>query len=61
MNAKTTTNRPAATARSPRDPQLERALLRAMKGALKRSTVLLPLTEEDDRVQEYLGNVLFGA
>jgi hypothetical protein len=61
MNAKTTTNRPAATARSLRDPQLERALLLAMKGALKRSIVLLPLTEEDDRVQEYLGNVLFGA
>jgi len=44
--------------RGPRDPELERALLRAMKGALKRSVVLLPLSEEDDRLQEFLHDVL---
>jgi hypothetical protein len=60
MNATTTTKRPAGgpKARGPRDAQLAGALLRAMRGALKRSTVLLPLTEDDDRLQETLGSAL---
>jgi hypothetical protein len=51
----------AATAgkrRGPPDPQLRRALLRAMQGALRRSLVLLPMTEDDDKLQEWLGSML---
>ncbi|HEY6863066.1 MAG TPA: hypothetical protein VI319_04135 [Burkholderiales bacterium] len=36
----------------------ERALLRAMRGALRRSVVLLPLTEEDDLLQRFLVDAL---
>ena len=49
----------ASSARGLRNPRLTRALLRAMKGALRRSIVLLPLTEDDDKLQECLGG-LFG-
>lgn len=59
MEAKTTTPRPAgAKRRGPRDPELKRALLRAMKGALRRSVVLLPLTEDDDKLLDGLGSSL---
>ena len=36
----------------------ERALLRAMRGALRRSVVLLPLTDEDDLLQRFLEDAL---
>jgi hypothetical protein len=44
--------------RGPRDPSLRRALLRAMKGALKRSVVLLPATEDEDQLQEWFASAL---
>lgn len=40
------------------DQALRRALLRAMSGALRRSVVLLPLDEDDDRLQEHLASAL---
>ena len=50
--------RPPAGRRHPIDRARERALLRAMRGALRRSVVLLPLTEEDDRLQRFLEDAL---
>jgi hypothetical protein len=38
----------------PIDPHLERALLRAMQGALRRSVVLLPLSDDEEVLQRFL-------
>ena len=40
------------------DPALKRALSRAMKGALRRSVVLLPGSEDEDRLQTCLAGLL---
>jgi hypothetical protein len=45
----------------PLDPLLRRALLGALRGALRRSVVLLPLSEEDDLVQQFLEAALGAA
>ena len=58
MKTKTTVHDGGSQNRGPRDPQVRRALLQAMKGALRRSVVLLPLTEDDDKLQEWLGGML---
>jgi hypothetical protein len=61
MTMKTTKTEATAGAAAPgprQDHALRRALLRAMKGALRRSVVLLPLDENDDRLQEHLASVL---
>jgi hypothetical protein len=47
--------------RLPLDPRRERALLGAMRGALRRSVVLLPLSEDDDRLQDFVAAALGGA
>lgn len=58
MKATTTASEIGRKRRGPRDPALRRALLRAMREALRRSVVLLPLTEDEDRLQESLGSAL---
>lgn len=42
----------------PLDPRRERALLGAMRGALRRSVVLLPLSEDDDLLQDFVAAAL---
>jgi hypothetical protein len=42
-------HRAPAARRKPCDPKLQRILVRAMRAALRRSEVLLPRSEEDDR------------
>jgi hypothetical protein len=54
----TATEPDRAQARTPRDADLRRALLHAMRGALRRSVVLLPLDEDDDRLLQQLESVL---
>jgi hypothetical protein len=58
MKATTTASEIGRKHRGPRDPALRRALLRAMREALRRSVVLLPLTEDEDRLQEFPGRAL---
>ncbi len=43
-----------ARARRPLDCKRRRALLGAMRSALRRSVVLLPLTEDDDVLQKFV-------
>jgi len=59
MTEKTTrSGRPGARERRRLDTRRERALLRAMRSALRRSVVLLPLTEGDDMLQRFLETAL---
>jgi hypothetical protein len=59
METRMTATEPArAEARTPRDAHRRRALLEAMRGALRRSVVLLPLDEDDDRLLQQLESAL---
>jgi hypothetical protein len=59
MQTRMTESGPArANTRAPRDRDIHRALLRAMRGALRRSVVLLPVDDDDDRLVQQLGSAL---